>query len=530
MDPNGKIPDRGGGPDLRHPDVLHPPAHAMAQGSLRGGRAQAAGHVGAGPRGRADAQIQGQPDRYRPRPLQRREPRVAVGGVQLWRDGSRPLRRQPHDRLEGDARGAPVRQSALRRGYDAGSVLLGRCFGQPLPRLRYRRLDSRCHLGLPDDRIHEPDRLQEHLRRDGARGARRQARELRGAHRFPRVEVHEESAGGQGILDGIGGRRQGGHGRQHRLQHAVPQRYGQEAHAGHRIGSEAAGSPGFPEDRGLLRLPRSVHAADPGSGEPLRIPGHFHAGGAGRVDRRLPELGGRRIPSDLRQAQARMTSSLPSGGPDAASARAAAVSLGVRPRTRGWFSRPSSRRLAFGYMLLAPAALYVLLLVGVPFLFSLYLAVSDANVGEPVSRFVGLENFRAAWEMDTFWIALRNSVVFLVVAAIFKSLLGTSLAFLLLQNFKGKKLVRGLVVIPFTLPIAISVLSWKWMYDSQFSVINWVLSRLGLIGQFGTEGWPIWLGNPKLALIACILVNVWRTFPFSAIVLLAGFTSVPVED
>src|SRR5207245_7405942 len=104
-----------------------------------------------------------------------------------------------------------------------------------------------------------------------------------------------------------------------------------------------------------------------------------------------------------------------------------------------------------------------------------------------------------------------------------------ALAFLLLQEFPGKKLIRGLVVIPFTLPIAISVLAWKWMYDSQFSVINWVLSRLGLIGQYGSDSWPIWLGDPRLALLACIAVNVWRTFPFSAIVLLAGFTSVPLE-
>jgi multiple sugar transport system permease protein len=210
-------------------------------------------------------------------------------------------------------------------------------------------------------------------------------------------------------------------------------------------------------------------------------------------------------------------------------ARAAVVSApAVSAARRRWLSH-NGQRLMFGYTLLAPAALYVLLLVGAPFLFSLYLAVSDANVGDPVARFIGLENFRSALEMDVFWISLRNSVMFLVVAAILKSALGTSLAFLLLQNFKGKKLIRGLVVIPFTLPIAISVLSWKWMYDSQFSVINWVLSRMGLIGQFGTEGWPVWLGDPKLALLACIMVNVWRTFPFSAIVLLAGFTSVPVE-
>jgi multiple sugar transport system permease protein len=223
-----------------------------------------------------------------------------------------------------------------------------------------------------------------------------------------------------------------------------------------------------------------------------------------------------------------MTSSSQAGDPDTKSVRVA-VSLAALPRSGGWFRTQTARRLTFGYALLAPAALYVSLLVAVPFLFSLYLALSDASVGEQVASFTGLENFKAALEMDTFWIALRNSVVFFVAAAILKSILGTTLAFLLLQNFRGKKIVRALVVIPFTLPIAISVLGWKWMYDSQFSVFNWVLSRLGLIGAYGTDAWPVWLGDPRLALIACVIVNVWRTFPFSAIVLLAGFTSIPNE-
>lgn len=220
---------------------------------------------------------------------------------------------------------------------------------------------------------------------------------------------------------------------------------------------------------------------------------------------------------------------VPLGGGSEVTTRAAAQPAPVRSRVAARWRTNTSRRLAFGYMLLAPAGLYVLLLVGIPFLFSLYLAVSDANVGDPVAKFVGLGNFRAAWEMDSFWDALRNSVVFLVIAAIFKGLLGTSLAFLLLQSFKGKKLVRALVVIPFTLPISVTVLSWKWMYDSQFSVINWGLHKAGLIGAYGSESWPVWLGQPHLALIACIAVNVWRSFPFSAIVLLAGFTSVPLE-
>ena len=224
-----------------------------------------------------------------------------------------------------------------------------------------------------------------------------------------------------------------------------------------------------------------------------------------------------------------MTASSSSSGPDAAGARAAAVSIAVRARPRRWFASQTSRRLAFGYLLLAPAVLYVLLLVGAPFLFSLFLALSDASVADNTASFDGLENFRAAFESDVFYIALRNSIGFTLVAAVFKGLLGTSLAFLLLQPFWGRKFIRGLVVIPFTLPISISVLGWKWMYDSQFSVINWFLSQIGAIGSYGSADWPVWLGEPHLALAACIMVNVWRNFPFSAIVLLAGFTSVPNE-
>jgi multiple sugar transport system permease protein len=219
----------------------------------------------------------------------------------------------------------------------------------------------------------------------------------------------------------------------------------------------------------------------------------------------------------------------PHGGEPDVGARVAAVPIAGRAGTLAWWRTPTVRRFSFGYTLLAPAVLYVLLLVGAPFLFSLYLALSDANVGDPIASFVGLENFRAALESEVFYIALRNSVLVTVVAAIFKGLLGTTLAFLLLQPFRGRRVVRGLVVIPFTLPIAISALSWKWMYDSQFSVINWALSRLGLIGAHGTAAWPVWLGEPYLALAAIISVNVWRSFPFTAIVLLAGYTAVPAE-
>jgi len=194
---------------------------------------------------------------------------------------------------------------------------------------------------------------------------------------------------------------------------------------------------------------------------------------------------------------------------------------GVQVTRRGAILR---QRLSFGYSLLAPAVIFMAVLVGAPFFFSLYLSLSDASVGSPVARYVGLQNFQAVFQDSVFRLALRNSVVFTVIAGIFKALLGTLMAFLLVQEFRGKKLVRSLVVLPWTLPITITVLAWRWMLDSQFSAVNWVGTHLHLI-----HGWPNWLGEPGRAVASVIAVNVWRGFPFAAIVLVAGMSAVPLE-
>src|SRR4029453_13451110 len=99
-----------------------------------------------------------------------------------------------------------------------------------------------------------------------------------------------------------------------------------------------------------------------------------------------------------------------------------------RVRTLQWWCPPAALRYLFGYTLLAPAVLYVALLVGLPFLFSLYLAMSDASVSAPIARFIGIENFVSALENATFYVALRNTVVFTVGAGILKGLLGPPLA------------------------------------------------------------------------------------------------------
>lgn len=188
---------------------------------------------------------------------------------------------------------------------------------------------------------------------------------------------------------------------------------------------------------------------------------------------------------------------------------------------RGHFTR---ERLTFGYSLLAPAVIYMALMVGVPFFFSLYLSLSNATVGNQVARFVGFQNFVAVFQDPTVRQALRNTVVFTVIAGICKGLLGGMLGFLLTQDVPGRRLIRSLVVLPWTLPVVISALAWKWAFDPQFSTINWVGKHLHLM-----SGWPNWLGEPGLAMAAIIAVNVWRGFPFGAIVLMAGLSAVPLE-
>lgn len=175
--------------------------------------------------------------------------------------------------------------------------------------------------------------------------------------------------------------------------------------------------------------------------------------------------------------------------------------------------------------MVAPAILFIAALVGYPFLLALYLSVSSADVATTgLGRFVGLNNFVSLFEADVFRTALRNTLMFTVVAWFFKGLLGTTLAFLLAENLRFTRVFRFIILLPWTIPIALSSITWKWMFDTQYSIINWIGRALGLI-----QGNPNWLGDPTLAVISIIAVNVWRGFPFSAVILLAGMTSIPQE-
>ena len=187
---------------------------------------------------------------------------------------------------------------------------------------------------------------------------------------------------------------------------------------------------------------------------------------------------------------------------------------------------PADRAGFLGTMMLAPALCYVVLLVAVPFALALVLSFSEATAGSLSMRFVGLRNFARVVGDPQFHRALRNTFLFTVVSQAIVVVLATVLGFVLDRGFRGKRVVRFLILLPWAAPIALSSMAWTWIFDSTFSVINWTLSWLGVLrpGQ-----WLYWFGHPNLAMLAILIVHIWRMLPFSTVVLLAGMSSLPQE-
>jgi multiple sugar transport system permease protein len=174
-------------------------------------------------------------------------------------------------------------------------------------------------------------------------------------------------------------------------------------------------------------------------------------------------------------------------------------------------------------VLLLPTVVLLGLFIAYPFVEGVVLSVTDAKVGV-AGKFVGMANFDKLWNDSIFRVAVGNTFVYTAVTTVFKLALGLWLAMLLNRHFKGKALTRAFILLPFIIPTVLSTFAWKWMFDPTFSVINWTLFRLSLI-----TGRINWLGDPTLAMISVIIVNVWRGVPFYAISLLAGLQTISPE-
>jgi multiple sugar transport system permease protein len=179
---------------------------------------------------------------------------------------------------------------------------------------------------------------------------------------------------------------------------------------------------------------------------------------------------------------------------------------------------------ALAWLFLAPAVVYILALVAVPFGLAVAFSLSDVTGGDPSFDWVGLQNFERIFDDPVFWRSLRNTLVFTAISMFFIVVFGKVLANVLIADFRGKWIVRFLVLLPWTTPVALSTITWLWLLDSVFSPIDWVLRQLGLI-----QSNVYWLGQPVLAMASVIAVHVWRLVPLAAVIMVAGLLSIPKD-
>ncbi len=175
-------------------------------------------------------------------------------------------------------------------------------------------------------------------------------------------------------------------------------------------------------------------------------------------------------------------------------------------------------------LMLLPSVVYIVALVAIPFFLAIAYSLSDVTVGDPSYDFVGLRNFRAILDDPVFRRSLRNSLFITFVTMVLVLVLGKALALVLTRNFRGKWLVRFLVLLPWTTPVSLATIAWLWLLDSLFSPIDWTLRWLGLL-----EGNLHWLGNEQLAVVSVIAVQVWRITPLAAVIIMAGISAIPQD-
>lgn len=189
-------------------------------------------------------------------------------------------------------------------------------------------------------------------------------------------------------------------------------------------------------------------------------------------------------------------------------------------RVRSFFDREG----VFAYTILAPALLVLLLFIAYPFVLGIWLSLTDKRVSVP-GNFIGFDNFVKDLQDPTFQRTVANTFAYTIVATIFKLTLGLALALLMNQPFRGKNVIRAFVLLPWIVPTVLSTVVWQWMFDPSYSILNWILKN-----WFAWSGpFPSWLGDPFLAMVCVITVNIWRGVPFFAISLLAGLQTVSLD-
>ncbi len=186
---------------------------------------------------------------------------------------------------------------------------------------------------------------------------------------------------------------------------------------------------------------------------------------------------------------------------------------------------PARRQEAYqGYLLITPILLLFAGLVIYPFFNAIWLSMTDKIIGVP-GNFVGFKNYAYLLRWPDFERMFFNTWTIAIVGVSLKFVIGMGAALLLNQEFRGHAIIRGVFMLPWALPTFVATLTWRWLYDYDNGVFSTILMNLGLIQERIS-----FLGNPKLALPAIIMLVVWKGFPFFSISYLAGMQGIPGEQ
>ncbi|MDD1497959.1 sugar ABC transporter permease [Agrobacterium sp. CNPSo 3708] len=197
-----------------------------------------------------------------------------------------------------------------------------------------------------------------------------------------------------------------------------------------------------------------------------------------------------------------------------------------------------SERLRSAWLFLAPTFLVLALVAGWPLVRTVWFSLTDASLTNlSGAQFVGLKNYiswitlssgrtvyRGLLADPVFWGAAWNTVKFTIVSVSLETVLGLIVALVLNAEFRGRGLVRAAILIPWAIPTIVSARMWSWMLNDQFGILNDMMLSLGLISQK-----IAWTANPETAMTAVLIVDVWKTTPFMALLILAGLQMVPKD-
>ena len=180
-----------------------------------------------------------------------------------------------------------------------------------------------------------------------------------------------------------------------------------------------------------------------------------------------------------------------------------------------------------GLLYVLPAFLYMLYFVGYPIIQNIILSFQDVNMRTliaPEKPFAGLQNYIDIFRDQVFIQSLTNTLLFTVSCLVIQFLIGFMLALLFNQHFTGAKPIRGLLMMPWMIPITVTALMFKFIFGTDVGILNYILRSIGLI-QENIE----WLTTPGTAMFAIVCANIWIGVPFNMILISTGLTTIPRE-